>query len=340
MATEYQENENPLAKFDAPTLREIGSTDGNLGAPRAMFLPTSMAEAMELAKLMAAGNFVPKHLRQKAGDCLAVLMQAARWGMDPFAVGNKTYFVNDRMAYEAQLVNAVVNSSGILRGRLQVDWHGAGNELLCTVSGTIRGDSRPKIVEQQLKTITTLNSPLWKQSPQQQLGYYTTRLWARLYVPEVLLGVYTVDEVEEMGVDNARNVSAPTRAQVAQRSAPEPQPERVIEAEPIREEQAQRQPRRRAAAAAPEPEQVKQEPEPQPAPEPRPSDEHAPAEERSATDWYDWLDGFEKEIERRSTAPDVNSVWANVRSELVDAPDNIFNRAEGLKNARLAELRG
>ena len=35
-------------------------------------------------------------------------MQAFHWGMEPFAVANKSYFVNDRMAYEAQLIAAVV----------------------------------------------------------------------------------------------------------------------------------------------------------------------------------------------------------------------------------------
>ena len=102
-----------------------------------------MGEAMELGKLMAAGCFVPPHLRGRPGDCLAVVMQSARWGMDPFAVGNKTYFVNDRMAYEGQLVNAVVNSSGRLEGRLKIEWEGEGNELVCTVTGTLKGDPEP-----------------------------------------------------------------------------------------------------------------------------------------------------------------------------------------------------
>lgn len=199
MATqELVADDSPLKKFDAPVLKSMETTVPEGGAPRAVFLPATMAEAMELGKLMAAGNFVPKHLRGKPGDCLAVVMQAGRWGMDPFAVGNKTYFVNDRMAYEAQLVSAVVNSSGALDGRLTVDWEGSGEGLVCTVTGKVKGDPGIKRRRVEMKNITTRNSPLWKQDPEQQLAYFAQRAWARLHTPEVLLGVYTPDEVEQM----------------------------------------------------------------------------------------------------------------------------------------------
>lgn len=188
---------NPGA-LNLPVATAIGGTDITGGQGRAAFLPTSMGEAMEIAKLMAGGNFVPKHLRGVPGDCLAVVMQAARWGMDPFAVGNKTYFVNDRMAYEAQLVNAVVNSSNVLAGRLKVEWFGEGNNLECEVTGFIKGDPDPKTRRVKINTITTRNSPLWKQDPEQQLAYFAQRAWARLHAPEVLLGVYTPDEIESI----------------------------------------------------------------------------------------------------------------------------------------------
>lgn len=188
-------DENPLKKFDAPVLKNMGNMQLDAAAPRAMFMPTNMGEAMELAKLMAASNFVPPHLRGKAGDCLAVVMQAGRWAMDPFAVGNKSYFVNDRIAYESQLVHAVINSSGVLDGKLVPEWQGEGDKLECTVRGKLKG--APDVLSRtvRLRTITTRNSPLWKQDPEQQLAYYATRAWVRLHAPEVLLGVYTPDEL-------------------------------------------------------------------------------------------------------------------------------------------------
>jgi len=189
------ESDNPLRKFDEGILKSMGSREVDAGAPRAMFLPSTMAEAMEVAKLMAAGNFVAPHLRGKPGDCLAVVMQATRWAMDPFAVANKSYFVNDRMAYESQLVTAVINSSHVLDGRLQPSWQGEGNDLVCTVRGRLKGDPEIKERRVPIKNITTRNSPLWKSDPEQQLAYYAMRAWVRLHAPEVLMGVYTPEEL-------------------------------------------------------------------------------------------------------------------------------------------------
>lgn len=42
----------------------------------------------------------------------------------------------------------------------------------------------------------TRNSTLWADDPRQQLAYLAVKRWARLYCPEVILGVYTIDELE------------------------------------------------------------------------------------------------------------------------------------------------
>ncbi|HAU6479257.1 TPA: recombinase RecT, partial [Citrobacter freundii] len=41
------------------------------------------------------------------------------------------------------------------------------------------------------------NSTLWASDPRQQLAYLAVKRWARLYCPDVILGVYSADEVEE-----------------------------------------------------------------------------------------------------------------------------------------------
>ncbi|SPX63869.1 Uncharacterised protein [Leclercia adecarboxylata] len=37
---------------------------------------------------------------------MAIIMQAMQWGMNPYAVAQKTHLVNGVLGYEAQLVNA------------------------------------------------------------------------------------------------------------------------------------------------------------------------------------------------------------------------------------------
>lgn len=178
------------SEFREITLQEISNGAGYQLAFR------TFAELESLAKLMAATNFVAKCLRGKPNDCLVVAMQATRWGMDVWAVASKVYFVNDVMAYEAQLVDAVVNSSGILEERLNLEFSGEGEGLKCKVTGHIKGEKEPKVMEYELRTITTRNAPNWKQQLKQQFGYYSKRAWYRMYTPDILMGVYTPDEIK------------------------------------------------------------------------------------------------------------------------------------------------
>ena len=200
-----------LRREERQSLTAIPAADLAAAPQRTSFLPTSMGEAMQLATIMSRSSFVPAHCRGNEGNCIAIVMQAARWGMDPFAVANKAYFVKDGAppAFEAQLINAVVNSSGALSGRLRIHTEGEGEKLRCTVSGFLRADPNDeKVKTQSIARITTRNSPLWKNDPEQQLAYYTTRAWARLHCPEVLLGVFTPDEVD-VDPEMARNVTPP-----------------------------------------------------------------------------------------------------------------------------------
>ncbi|QUT04017.1 recombinase RecT [Sphingobium phenoxybenzoativorans] len=335
------QTENPLAKFDAAALKGIESSSGDLGAPRALFLPSGFGEAMELAKLMAAGFAVPPHLRGKPADCLAVLMQSARWGLDPFAVASKSYFVNDRMAYEAQLVVAVLNTSGVLKGRMHFDYEQTDTDLICRATATLKADPRDKSVEQEFSKVKVKNSPLWQSSPRQQLGYYTARMWARLYAPEVLLGVYTVEEIAEMGLENARDVTpAPTRKSIAARKTraaePEPEAEVVINGEAEVVEQSEEEIARTLDAeqtAAQEGRGDEDMGEAHNGAEPEP-------EADDGKDWGPTLSQIDAELDARETVIDVESYWKITVPVLRHAPESVQNRANGLKNARVRELGG
>lgn len=158
----------------------------------------NMEKVMSLAKLMSTSKVtVPKHLQGSEGDCMAVIFQALNWGMNPFAVAQKTHLVNGTLGYEAQLVNAVIQQSGAIHGRLHYEYKGEGNALECRVGAVIAGEQEITFGE-WLKSsdVTTKNSPLWKTNPRQQLGYLQVKNWSRAFCPGAILGVYTPDELE------------------------------------------------------------------------------------------------------------------------------------------------
>ena len=215
--------------------------------------PGQRNEMVEMAKLMSkAAVSVPKHLQGNPGDCLAIVHQASKWGMDPFLVAQKTSVINGALMYEGQLVHAVLIHSGVLESRLRFDFSGQGQQRECTATGTIRGEDEPRSVTARMPgPKDAKNSPLWQTDPDQQLTYKAARVWARRHAPEVMLGVYVREDdwMPARGQTPQQNQTNPVDHINAQISG-EPQ---TLEAEDIEPDQPAPDAEPEAAPAEAEP---------------------------------------------------------------------------------------
>jgi len=213
-----------------------------IGAGGAMQFST-MTDIMEFAKLMSISQVaVPKHLRENPGACLAVVIQASEWQMSPYAVANKSYSVNDRLGYEAQLIAAVILRRAPIKSRFSYAYTGDGDRRVCTVSVTTTDGELISHSSPPFGLITPKNSPLWKSDPDQQQGYHTARSMCRRHFPDVLLGVYTMDELQDAPQETrvatwrvvtdrpTAMLSDPYRETFADIAEPEPEPQPTGEA--------------------------------------------------------------------------------------------------------------
>lgn len=199
-----------------------------------MFDPARMQSLMTFAEVMASGACsIPTHLRRNKGDCLAVAIQALQWNMNPIAVAQKTHLVNGAMGYEGQLVNGAIQSMAPTRDRINYEWFGDWSKVIgkfeereskkkidedtgkplkyrvpawglkdeeglgIRVGATMKGETEPRVLELLLSQCRVRNSPLWADDPRQQIAYLAVKRWARLHCPDVILGVYTPDELQE-----------------------------------------------------------------------------------------------------------------------------------------------
>jgi hypothetical protein len=117
--------------------------------------------------------------------------------MSPFAVADKSYVVNDRLAYESQLIHAVIEARAPLQHRLDCTYEGEGPTRACVVTGEFTSGDVRDYRSPMLKDIKVKNSPLWVADPDQQLWYYASRAWARKWCPDVLMGIYSREELAE-----------------------------------------------------------------------------------------------------------------------------------------------
>tara|TARA_R110000796_G_scaffold148262_7_gene265145 strand:- start:196 stop:1113 length:918 start_codon:yes stop_codon:yes gene_type:complete len=176
----------------------------------------------DFAKLMSQAQVqIPAHFKGKPADCLAVVMQAARWQMDPFVVAQKTFVINGTLGYEAQLINSVVSSSNVISSRFKYEYLGEREDWRPKWTKENRGGKdiwKPQFSQNACARVGAVitgedditwgewvypcdqqvfNSPLWKTNPKQQVGYLAVKFWARFYTPDVLLGAYTPDELHD-----------------------------------------------------------------------------------------------------------------------------------------------
>lgn len=166
---------------------------------------TTFEGVQKLAELMARMGTMPAHLQGKPADCFRVVVQAAKWRMDPFAVAECTSLVHGRMCYEGKLVAAVLTAMNAIEGRLHYEISGKGQDASIVITGTARG-SKPQSLSGTVKEWRTYGKDkngnridnAWDKIPEDMLVYRGTRQWARRYAPEAVLGVYTPDEAEEI----------------------------------------------------------------------------------------------------------------------------------------------
>jgi len=217
--TDAQENITELATIQSTEPVATGTAE-------LLFDSSALKQIEHFSVQMAKGkSTLPAHLQGNPADCMAVTMQAMQWGMNPFAVAQKTHLVSGTLGYEAQLVNAVITSRAPVEQRLQFEWFGEWEKILgkfdsrkndkgkiyhvpawapkdeqglgVRVWATIKGEDEPRELKLLLVQAQVRNSTLWASDPKQQLAYLATKRWARLYAPDVILGVYTPDELGE-----------------------------------------------------------------------------------------------------------------------------------------------
>lgn len=219
----------------------------------------NLGEVVKFADLMSkAGMMIPEHLRDKPAVCLAVTMRATQWQMDPFALAMETYQAspNSPVGYQAKVFAAALKQcAGI---RLQYRYEGeiarTGEEVKSARGNSIapngyKGDMRCiafaevdgvtlEYATPPYDEINPKNSPLWHNDARQQLAYYAARGWTRLHEPGVMMGAYSIDEVQEMDRE-MRDVTPKERkpsgfaAMVQQARAKETAPAEPEEAEEI-----------------------------------------------------------------------------------------------------------
>jgi len=210
----------------------------------------TFALAQRVGQMFASSQLVPKHLQGQPADCIIAFAMARRLNEDPLVVLQSIYIVNGSPGWKTTYMIARANQSGLLKGRINWTVEGKGNTLSIKAFATLADGDRIEIgcdmAMAQAEGWT--KNPKYKSMPEVMLRYRSAAMLIRMYLPEVMLGLPTVEELETH----------------------EPAPREVVNAVPDR---AKARPSGRSALGINHPEPVESpEPEAEPAEESPPTD--------------------------------------------------------------------
>jgi hypothetical protein len=107
-------------------------------------------------------------------------------------------------------------------------YSGEGNNRKITIVGRVEGRD-PQPIELTVAQVKTSNEQ-WTKNPDQMLMYAGSRMWARRYTPDVILGVLFDDEVEAVETPRKSGLqSLHDHARITPLSVPKPSEKELID---------------------------------------------------------------------------------------------------------------
>ncbi len=182
-----------------------------------------MAEA---AKLMStAGPLLPPWLQGNVGGCWAIILRSDEIGISPLTLAAMSFVTEkkgvQRIGWDSSYFRTLVEMYAPIKERLQARYEGEGDDLVCIVYATFKGEIEPRQFPPRgtekdftLKKLhpghndygAVKGSQLWDDKPPLQLFYAMSRDWARMYCTDIVAGIYSKEELIESGFEE---VTAP-----------------------------------------------------------------------------------------------------------------------------------
>lgn len=176
-----------------------------MGAPSSGGLlanPGRFEFGQRAANLFASSQLIPAALRGKPADCFIGLHMAERMNEDPLTVLQNIVIVKGNAGWKAQYMIARANASGVFKGRIKWRVTGAGDAMsvvaYATLAETGEEVASPAIDMKMAKAEGWTQNAKYQSMPEVMLRYRAATFLVRFNCPEVMLGMQTAEEVEDL----------------------------------------------------------------------------------------------------------------------------------------------
>ena len=194
--------------------------------------------AMQMAKALSESTIVPQTYQKNPSNCLIAIEQAQRMNISPLMVMQNLYPIQGKPSWSSKFLIASINASRKFDMELQYDEtkDKDGKPYSC-VAWTMKNGRRIEGMEVNMQMAKDegwlgKNGSKWKTMPQLMLRYRAASFFSSLNCPELTMGIYTKEEIEDNDFNeyNMEDLQAQVQKDIAENAnSQEFEPEEVTE---------------------------------------------------------------------------------------------------------------
>lgn len=174
----------------------------------------SFRQSYNLAKIFASSSLVPQQYQGKVEDCAIAVDMANRMGVSPLMVMQSLFVVRGKPSWSGQACMSFIKSKygeaiPIYFGERGKDSRGCFIKVKTCSGETLEG-SAVTIEMAKVEGWYNKSGSKWQTMPELMLAYRAAAFFARVYCPEILMGVLVEGEAED--IENAENSRRESRA--------------------------------------------------------------------------------------------------------------------------------
>lgn len=187
-------------------------------------------EMWDMANALSRSTIIPKAFQGQAANCFVALDMANRMGASPMEIMQNIYVVHGTPGFSAKYAIAMANRSGVFKGPIHYEERGSGASLEVEAYAIVRETGQRVSFT---ASMAMARAEKWDTNPKYKgplaatmLRYRSATLLIRTTCPEVLLGMQTADEVEDVRYARAQPVVVEDSpiAKLNELVEPEPEP--------------------------------------------------------------------------------------------------------------------
>lgn len=165
-------------------------------------------EIYNVGKMFASSTLVPQSYQGKPMDCTIAVDMANRMGVSPMMVMQNLYVVKGKPSWSGQACMSMIRANKEFKN-IRVIYTGVKGEDTwgCYIqaehreSGEIIKGTEVTIKMAKEEEWYGKTGSKWKTMPEQMLAYRAAAFFARVYIPNSLMGLYVEGEAEDISAD-------------------------------------------------------------------------------------------------------------------------------------------